>query len=248
MRRATTSAVLELAQALGEDVGAQDSEAGAQVGEALRAEQQLAHDEQGPALADEVERAGDPAAVAVGALAGTGILSSRSSFGLHDLVSWYFQSYDTVQQLAIEGGEMSERDTYPHGVPCWVEALVPDPRGRDRLLCEVFGWEFDGPGKMPDEPPSEYFVARMRGRDVAGIGSRPTARRPGLDHPRPHGQRRRHRRGGRGRGRDRGREPFDVPPVGRMAVLADPAGARFAPGRRTAARARSSSTSRARGR
>ena len=41
-------------------------QAGAQVGEALGAEQQLAHDEQRPALADEVERACDPAAIAVG--------------------------------------------------------------------------------------------------------------------------------------------------------------------------------------
>ena len=42
---------LEVAQALGEDVGAQVGQAGAQVGEALGPQQQLAHDEQGPALA-----------------------------------------------------------------------------------------------------------------------------------------------------------------------------------------------------
>ena len=60
------AALLKLAQALREHVGADVRQAGAQVGEALRAEQQLAHDEQRPALADEVERAGDSAAVAVG--------------------------------------------------------------------------------------------------------------------------------------------------------------------------------------
>lgn len=55
--------LLELAQALGEDVRAHVWQAGPQIGEALRAEQQLAHDEQRPALADDVERARHPAAV-----------------------------------------------------------------------------------------------------------------------------------------------------------------------------------------
>ena len=59
---------LEVAQALGEDVRADVWESGAQVGEALGPQQQLADDEQRPALADDVERACDPAAVAVGAL------------------------------------------------------------------------------------------------------------------------------------------------------------------------------------
>ena len=58
--------LLELAQALGEHVGAQVRQARAQVGEALRAEQQLAHDQQRPALADDIEGARDAAAVAVG--------------------------------------------------------------------------------------------------------------------------------------------------------------------------------------
>ena len=48
---------LESAEALREDVGAELRQPGADVGEALRAEQQLADDHQGPALADDVERA-----------------------------------------------------------------------------------------------------------------------------------------------------------------------------------------------
>ena len=51
---------LELAQALGEDVGADVGQSGAQVGEALGPEQQLADDEQRPALADDVERPATP--------------------------------------------------------------------------------------------------------------------------------------------------------------------------------------------
>jgi hypothetical protein len=57
--------VLELAQALGEHVRADPGQTRAQVGEALGAEQQLAHHEQGPAVADRIERAGDAAAVAI---------------------------------------------------------------------------------------------------------------------------------------------------------------------------------------
>ena len=38
------------------------------------------------------------------------------------------------------------------------------------FYSELFGWDFVGPG------PGDYFVARLRGRDVAGIGhSRPRA-------------------------------------------------------------------------
>ena len=50
----------------GEDVRARVGEPGAEVGEALGPEQQLAHRHQRPALAEDVERAGDPARVAVG--------------------------------------------------------------------------------------------------------------------------------------------------------------------------------------
>ena len=123
---------------------------------------------------------------------------------------------------------MSERDTYPHGVPCWVEALVPDPRAATGFYTEVFGWEFAGPGKMPDEPSSEYFVARLRGRDVAGVGLLPKgAPAPSwITHVRTDSA-----DATAAAAREAGGtvviEPFDVPPVGRMAVLDDPTGGRF---------------------
>jgi hypothetical protein len=60
--------LLELLEPLGQDVGADVGKPGAQVGEALGPEEQLAHDEQRPALAHEVERAGHAAAVAVRSL------------------------------------------------------------------------------------------------------------------------------------------------------------------------------------
>jgi len=123
---------------------------------------------------------------------------------------------------------MSERDTYPHGVPSWVEALVPDPGTATDFYAGIFGWQFDGPGKMPDEPSSEYFVARVRDRDVAGIGSQPdgapspvwtTHVRTDSAHATAEAA--------AAAGGTVVRAPFEVPPVGRMAVLADPVGARF---------------------
>ena len=70
---------------------------------------------------------------------------------------------------------MSEREEYPAGVPCWVETLQPDPRAALEFYGAVFGWEFTGPGPMPGDLAGEYFVARVNGRDVAGIGSLPDA-------------------------------------------------------------------------
>jgi predicted enzyme related to lactoylglutathione lyase len=123
---------------------------------------------------------------------------------------------------------MSERDTYPHGVPNWVEVLTPHPAGMREFYSGVFGWGFEGPGKMPGESSSEYFVARVRGRDVAGVGSLP----PGVESPAWITHIRTESadasaEAARAAGGAVAVEPFDVPPVGRMAVLDDPAGARF---------------------
>jgi uncharacterized protein len=132
---------------------------------------------------------------------------------------------------------MSKRDTYPPGVPCWVETLQPDPRAAQRFYEGVFGWEFTGPGEMPGDPPGEYFVARRGGRDVAGVGSSPP---PGAGAD---------ARGGAGAtawttyvatddvastaakaaaaGATVIAGPIEAPPAGRLAVLSDPAGAVF---------------------
>lgn len=68
---------------------------------------------------------------------------------------------------------MSERRDYPPGVPCWVDTLQPDPEAAMRFYGELFGWEFEGPGQMPGDPPGLYYVATLRGKEVAGIGSLP---------------------------------------------------------------------------
>jgi hypothetical protein len=125
---------------------------------------------------------------------------------------------------------MSERNDYPPGVPCWVDTLQPDVDAAARFYGDLMGWTFAGAGAMPGDPPGRYFVAQFRGRDVAGVGSQPS---PGGAPAMPvvwntyvctasadDTERGVKRAGGKVL-----REPFDVPPAGRVAVVADPAGA-----------------------
>ena len=64
---------------------------------------------------------------------------------------------------------MPERDDYPPGVPCWVDTAQPDPEAAARFYAGVFGWEVED--AMPPDVEGHYFMGRIRGRDVAGIGS-----------------------------------------------------------------------------
>jgi predicted enzyme related to lactoylglutathione lyase len=108
--------------------------------------------------------------------------------------------------------------------------MLPDPEAAMRFYGELFGWEFAGPGAMPGGSGGEYFVARLRGRDVAGVGSQPAE---GAS-PAPawttyicvdsadDAAAKVKQAGG-----SVVVEPFDVLPAGRMAVVADPEGAIF---------------------
>jgi predicted enzyme related to lactoylglutathione lyase len=64
---------------------------------------------------------------------------------------------------------MPERDGYIPGVPCWVDTYQADPEAAVSFYGALFGWEFD-PIHEPASAGS-YFIARIRGGDVAGIGS-----------------------------------------------------------------------------
>jgi uncharacterized protein len=137
---------------------------------------------------------------------------------------------------------MSERDQYPAGVPCWVETLQPDPRAAMAFYASLFGWEFEGPGAMPDVPavhdvpdvPGDdsegYFVARLHGRDVAGIGSlapRGAHRTPTwTTYVRVDSANDAAARAVQSGGNVLV-EPLDAPPAGTLAILADPSGAPF---------------------
>jgi uncharacterized protein len=124
---------------------------------------------------------------------------------------------------------MTERAGYQPGVPSWVDNLARDPRRQTDFYGSLFGWDFSGPGEMPGDPPGEYFVASLRGREVAGIGSIP---QEGLEpawntyievESVDRAAQRVEAVGGRVLV-----EPFDASPAGRIAAVADPAGASFA--------------------
>ena len=125
---------------------------------------------------------------------------------------------------------MSDRDQYPAGVPCWVETLQADVPAAIGLYEQVFGWEFAGPPGVRPEDPGAYWVARLRGRDVAGLAplppSHPDVRPTWMTHVRVDDVDAAAGAAGAAGGAVLA-EPFDALPAGRMAVLADPAGARF---------------------
>jgi predicted enzyme related to lactoylglutathione lyase len=118
---------------------------------------------------------------------------------------------------------MSQRDSYPAGVPCWVEMLAPDSRATGAFYGDLMGWTLDGPGPMPDG--GEYFVAQVDGRDVAGIGTLPVdaptqwTTYVSVDDPADTVSRVRAAGGTVIAG------PVAVPPAGELALIADPQGA-----------------------
>lgn len=64
---------------------------------------------------------------------------------------------------------MPERDGYMPGVPCWIDTSQPDPEAAVAFYSGLFGWDFED--VMPPGSPGPYFVARIRGGDVAAAGS-----------------------------------------------------------------------------
>jgi len=122
---------------------------------------------------------------------------------------------------------MPERDGYIPGVPCWVDTSQPDPAAAVAFYGELFGWEFED--VMPPESEGRYLVARIRGGDVAAVGSVPAGASPHVtwntyvwvesaDETAAKV---------RASGGSVLLEPFDVMDAGRMAVVADPEGAAF---------------------
>jgi predicted enzyme related to lactoylglutathione lyase len=122
---------------------------------------------------------------------------------------------------------MAERDGYIPGVPCWVDTSQPDPEAALPFYRGLFGWEFES--VLPEASEGKYFIGRIRGGDVAAIGSIPEGAPPmalwntyiwveSADQT-------------AAKVRDAGggvaAEPFDVMAAGRMAVLTDPEGAAF---------------------
>src|SRR2546429_7028334 len=122
---------------------------------------------------------------------------------------------------------MPERDGSIPGVPCWIDTSQPDPEAAVEFYSGLFEWEFED--VMPPDSPGKYFIARLRGGDVAAVGSEPEGAPPmavwntyvwvdSADEA-------------AAKVKDAGGnvvvEPFDVMDAGRMAVFTDPEGAAF---------------------
>jgi uncharacterized protein len=123
--------------------------------------------------------------------------------------------------------QMPDRDGYLPGVPCWVDTSQPDPEAAVAFYSGLFGWELED--AMPPGSPGKYFMARLRGGEVAAVGSQPEGAPPmavwntyiwveSADDAALKVQ-------------DAGghvlTDPFDVMDAGRMAVFTDPEGAAF---------------------
>jgi predicted enzyme related to lactoylglutathione lyase len=121
---------------------------------------------------------------------------------------------------------MSDQDRYIPGVPCWVDTTQRDPRAAIAFYGELFGWEFED--LMPAHPV-RYYMARLRGADVAAVSLQPTGAPDAaawntyvwVEDADETAAKVRSARG------TLLREPADVGDSGRMAVLADPEGAAF---------------------
>ena len=122
---------------------------------------------------------------------------------------------------------MSEPDRYIPGVPCWIDTSQPDPEAATAFYGGLFGWEFEQ--VMPPGSPGSYHVARLRGGDVAAIGSQPegAAQEPSWDTYVWVQDADATAAKVRAAGGTVVQEPYDVGPFGRTAVFADPAGATF---------------------
>lgn len=121
---------------------------------------------------------------------------------------------------------MSERDGFEPGVPCWVDTWQPDADAAVGFYTRLFGWEAED--TMPPGTPGKHYMCRLRGRDVAAIASRPEAA-PATQPAWGTYVRVDSAKDAAARAADAGgsvaMEPFESLDGGRIAVLADPAGA-----------------------
>ena len=119
-----------------------------------------------------------------------------------------------------EGATVLARESYPAGVPCFVDTSQRDVEAAQRFYSGLFGWEYE------ERMPGQYWMGTLDGLDVAGMARQPVDAPSwntyiGVDSA------------------DRATAdalqlgaqvvvpPFDVADAGRMSVIADPTGAVF---------------------
>lgn len=117
-----------------------------------------------------------------------------------------------------------------HGTFIWNELATDDIEAAKRFYGELFGWTYEG---MPmGGNGGTYWVAQAGGKHVAGLFDK---RQIGLDHVPPHwlsyvavDDVDARARAAEAKGGKTLRPAFDVPEVGRIAILSDPTGAAIA--------------------
>jgi len=85
-------------------------------------------------------------------------------------------SYRRLDPTNEETIDVTMRDDYPAGVPCWLDLAQDDPDAAMAFYRELFGWEFDV--RTPPEAPATYAYARLDGGTVAAIGGPSSATDP----------------------------------------------------------------------
>jgi predicted enzyme related to lactoylglutathione lyase len=120
-----------------------------------------------------------------------------------------------------------ERTKHAPGSWCWPEIAAADPATARGFYGELLGWEFR------EMPGGGYAVAHRKGRAVAGLRAATPDPRTGKPSPRWLSYARvSSADASAGKAASLGGKvlaaPFDVPGVGRMAVIEDPTGACFA--------------------
>ncbi|WP_221348131.1 VOC family protein [Streptomyces beigongshangae] len=119
---------------------------------------------------------------------------------------------------------------FAEGVPCWIDAQLPDVEAGRRFYGGLFGWTFEpwDEGRDADGPYAGAVRARLDGEPVAALvpkrdGRMPTVWTVHFATPDAHGMADRIRKGG-------GQivtAPVPVGPYGTGALAADPEGAVF---------------------
>src|SRR5579864_2708119 len=72
------------------------------------------------------------------------------------------------RQLWNTGGtRMADAKTFVVNAPAWIDLSSTDPAGSRDYYSKLFGWQAD-----PEADPAAggYAIARLGGKDVAGIG------------------------------------------------------------------------------
>lgn len=117
--------------------------------------------------------------------------------------------------------------TYPHGVPCWIEHVGPDPQAAARFYADVLGWEWTD--ALPSSVPGQYLIATLDDLPVAAFSEGDAEHATWMTYVAvtdPEDLQETTRRC-----RDAGAsievEPVEVGPAGSMAQVRDPEGAVF---------------------